>query len=177
MPALKPTIRNSLFLIVTLSCFVFVLRSVDLDKVASSFRRIDSASATIALAALTAGVLLSCWRLKLVASDLGYPMSARDAVAAASLGQVGSSLFFQVVGQTIARSAVLRHRGVPLAGTIVLTGYERLTAVTVSFALALASSIYLFGGITWDTHTGGAIFAKILLGCLVAISARTPRKP
>jgi hypothetical protein len=167
----KPWLRNALLFITTLSCFILVLRTADLGAITSSFRRIDPASAAIAAAALAVGFLLSCWRLKLAASDLGYPMSARDAIAAASLGQVGGSLFFQVVGQTIARSAVLHRRGVPVAGTIVLTGYERLAAVMVSFTLALASSLYLFGGITWDTRTGGATFAKILLGCLVAVWA------
>jgi hypothetical protein len=68
-------------------------------------------------------------------------VSARDAIAAASLAQVGGSVFFLMTGQTIARSAGLRRRGVALAGTIVLTGYERLAAVVVSFVLPLASGL------------------------------------
>ncbi len=171
LPLLKSWVKNSLLIVVTLACFVFVSSNVDLGKIASSFRRIEPESAAIAVAALTVGFLLSCWRLKLAASDLGYAMSARDAIAAASLGQVGGSVFFQMIGQTIARSAVLRRRGVPLAGTIVLTGYERLAAVIVSFALALVSCVYLFGGISWNTQSGGAIFAKILLGCLCVVAA------
>lgn len=73
---------------------------------------------------LLVGALLSAWRLKLIAGDLGYPLTNRDAIAALGLGQLTGSIFFQIVGQLMARGALLTRRGMPVAATIAMMVYR-----------------------------------------------------
>lgn len=158
---------------VTVVALLVVLGQIDLAALASAAARLDFATLAVATLALGLGAMLASLRLWLIARDLGYSMRMRDAVAALSLGQIAGSLFFQIVGQTIARSAFLSRRGVPLAGTLVMTGYERLTALAVSLALAAAGAWHLFGRITLDVEAGGAEFVRLACGLLLAFSACT----
>jgi len=118
----------------------------------------------LVLPALFAGNLLACVRLKVIAGDLHHPISFRDAFAATVLGQLAGSFFFQIVGQTMARSAVLSKIGISMPATIVITGYERVVAAVVSLLLALAGAFYLFGHITLDLAGGGEELFKIIAG-------------
>ena len=65
----------------------------------------------IALSAVATA--LSAWRLKLIAQDLGYRLSIRDSIAALSLGLLAGTMFFQLIGQLMARGALLSRRGMP----------------------------------------------------------------
>jgi hypothetical protein len=158
---------------VTVAALLVVLTQIDLRAVSEAASELDLAALAVAVVALGLGAALASLRLQIIARDLGYPMRFRDAVAALSLGQIAGSLFFQVVGQTIARSAFLSRRGVPLAGTLVMTGYERLTAVAVSFAMAAAGAWHLFGRITLDVETGGAEFVRLAVALVATFAACT----
>jgi hypothetical protein len=156
---------------VTAAALLAALSQIDLSGLADAARQLDIATLALATAALAVGAALASLRLWLIARNLGYPMRLRDAVAALSLGQVAGSVFFQIVGQTIARGAFLSRRGVPLAGTLVMTGYERLTALAVSLALAAAGAWFLFGRITLDIAAGGAEFVRLAAGLVLTFSA------
>jgi hypothetical protein len=158
---------------VTVVALLVVLGQIDFAALAGAASRLDLATLASATVALGLGALLASLRLWLIARDLGYAMRMRDAIAALSLGQIAGSLFFQIVGQTIARGAFLSRRGVPLAGTLVMTGYERLTALAVSLALAAAGAWHLFGRITLDVEAGGAEFVRLATGLLLTFSACT----
>jgi hypothetical protein len=119
---------------------------------------------------MLAGALLASLRLKLIAGDLGYRLSFRDAIAALSLGQLAGVLFFQIAGQLMARGLLLSRRRIPVSGTIMVTGYERLAALAVSFALAMAGATYLFGAVSINRAEGGILIIKIVLG-LAAVAA------
>lgn len=56
LPFLKPWVRNSLPIGMTLGCFVLVLSKFDLDKIAFSFHRIDRQSAALAVMLIVAAV-------------------------------------------------------------------------------------------------------------------------
>ena len=156
---------------VTASALLAALSQIDFSGLAEAAAGLDFQPIAWATAALALGAALASLRLWLIARDLGYPMRLRDAVAALSLGQVAGSLFFQIVGQTIARGAFLSRRGVPLAGTLVMTGYERLTALAVSLTLAAAGAWFLFGRITLDIAAGGAEFVRLAVGLVLTFSA------
>ena len=156
---------------VTASALLAALSRIDFSGLAEAAAGLDFQPIAWATAALALGAALASLRLWLIARDLGYPMRLRDAVAALSLGQVAGSLFFQIVGQTIARGAFLSRRGVPLAGTLVMTGYERLTALAVSLTLAAAGAWFLFGQITLDIAAGGAEFVRLAVGLVLTFSA------
>jgi O-antigen ligase len=144
---------------------------VDFGTLDAALDRLSLGTLLGVLALLLCGALLASARLAFIASDLGYKMRAVDAIAALSLGQLAGAVFFQLVGQLVARSAVLARRGVPVAGTVAMTGYERLLALAVSVALAVAGGWYLFGKITLDLEAGGATFARLFAGGAVALAA------
>jgi O-antigen ligase len=121
------------------------------------------------LALLMAGVILSSLRLKLITADLGYSLSLRDAAMTLSIGQLAGTAFFQLAGQLIGRSAVLSRRGIPPAATVVISGYERVAALSVSLLLAAGGAIYLFGSLSIDLASGGVSLLKLSLG-LVAVT-------
>ena len=55
------------------------------------------------IAACSLGFAFATLRLRTIASDLGYCISLRQSAAAVSLGQIGGAVFFQLVGQLMAR--------------------------------------------------------------------------
>lgn len=157
--------------IVTAAALGIAFTLVDIGEVAQAASRLSLATLLGVVLALLCGALLASVRLVCVAADLGYRMRPIDAIAALSFGQLGGALFFQLVGQLIARSAVLACRGVPVAGTVAITGYERLVALVVSLTVAVIGGWYLFGKITLDVSSGGATFLKLAAGGAIAIAA------
>jgi hypothetical protein len=161
-------IRYTVPLGVTAAALAVALSQTDPGALMIAAGELRAADLAIVFIALTAGALLASLRLQVIAHDLGYPLRMRDAVAALSLGQIAGSLFFQIVGQTAARGAFLKRRGMPLSGTLIITGYERLAALLVSVLMALVGAWTLFGHITIDLERGGAEFARLVIG-LVAV--------
>jgi O-antigen ligase len=128
-------------------------------------------SVVLVLMLLFGGVVLSSLRLKLITSDLGYRLSFRDAAMTLSAGQLAGSVFFQFAGQLIGRSAVLSRKGIPAAATVVISGYERVIALSVSLLLAGFGALYLFGTLSINMQAGGLSLVKLALGLIVAIVA------
>lgn len=114
--------------------------------------------------------MLAAMRLQLIAAGYGYKLSAREAIATLSLGQIGGLLFFQIFGQVAARSSYLGRRSVPFAGTVLITTQERIAAALVSLALAMAGATYLFSHLSFDL-TKATDLLEALAGVLVASSA------
>jgi hypothetical protein len=163
--------RNVIAIAVTCVALVVALAFIDVNALAAAAARLSPLNLLGVLLLLLCGALLASARLAFIASDLGYRMRPVDAIAALSLGQLGGAIFLQVVGQVIARSAVLAGRGVPVAATVAVTGYERLLALAVSVILALFGGWYLFGHITVDINAGGATFLKLAAGGTLALVA------
>lgn len=141
---------------------------VDIWRTATSLRPWALAAV---LSALLLGTLLACLRLKVIAGDLHHPLRFRDAFAATVYGQLAGSFFFQIIGQTLARSAVLAKIGISLPATIVITGYERIVAAIISLLIALAGTLYLFGHITLDLAGGGEQLLEIFAGIVFVYAA------
>lgn len=117
--------------------------------------------------------LLASLRLRSIAADFGYSLSVRDSVAVLSLGQIGGAIFFQIFGQLMARGTYLSRRNVPFAGTLLITGQERIAAALVSLALATVGAAYLFHTINFDLNAGGADLIRILVGLFAAVAVAT----
>jgi O-antigen ligase len=162
--------RKVLAIGVTCSALLVALSFTDVSALFSAMRQLSLANLFSVVVLLLCGALLASARLAYIAADLGYRMRAADAIAALSLGQLGGAIFLQLVGQVIARSAVLVRRGVPVAATVAVTGYERLLALLVSLAIAFVGGWYLFGQITVDLHAGGAAFLRLAAGGLLALA-------
>jgi branched-subunit amino acid transport protein AzlD len=147
----------------------YVVARGDWSTLRVAVAQLSWASFAIPFLLIIAGALLAAWRLQLIAKDLGYSLNFRDSVAALSLGQLIGLLFFQVVGQLLARGAFLSRRNIPVSGTLIATGYERVLATAISFAMAIGGAIYLFGQVSFDEKSGGALIIKLVLGSASAV--------
>jgi len=165
------SLRYLVSAVITLLALAAALTQVDLGAFFATAAKMPARNLVAIGLLFLAGALISAGRLICVATDLGYPMRARDALAALSIGQIAGTLFFQVVGQVLARSAILGRRGMPVAGTILLTGYERFAALAVSLGFATIGGWHLFGQVSIDLQAGGAVFVKLLGGGAIALAA------
>ena len=162
-------------LAVSVVLLLFVITTVawisDAQAMAAAWSEIFSLSIVLVLLLLVGGVVLSSLRLQLITSDLGYRLTFRDAAMTLSVGQLAGTAFFQLAGQLIGRSAILARRGIPPAATVVISGYERFVALSVSLLLAGSGALYLFGTLSLDLKSGGLSLVKLVLGLLAATVA------
>jgi hypothetical protein len=167
-------LRRIVFFGVTVAALVAALARVDAGGIARQAASLSVPTLAMLCTALVAGAFFACLRLRFVAEDLGSPIRFRDAMTATAVGAIGGTVFFSIFGQVLARSAVLARTGVSTSATIVLTGYERIIAALVSFVLAIAGAIYLFGHIALDLRVGGAELLKLVVaGIIVAVAGFT----
>ena len=136
----------------------------DREAIARTASQINPGILAAAFATSLIAALIASVRLLVTARQFGYRISFREAIAAMSLGQVAGALFFQLAGQLIARSAWLAGSQVPLSGTVMVTGYERLSALVASALLASAGAFFLFGGIHWNVGESGMEPVRLALG-------------
>ena len=163
--------RRAVPLTVTVVALAAAAARLDFASLLSTLRELHLPTLLWVVVLLLAGNLLACLRLRLIALDFGQKLSIREAVVAATAGQLAGTFFFQIIGQTIARSAVLSKSGISMPTTIVITGYERIVAAAVSFLIALAGTAYLFGRIHFDFAGGGEDFLKIMAGIILVAAA------
>lgn len=168
--ATRLVVRWALPIGVTLLALAVAFTHVDFAKLAFTGSRLAPEALIAAGAALGFGALLSCVRLQIVARQLGEPLSIGDAIVATTSGQLAGTFFFQIFGQTIARTAFLGKVGVSPSTTLLLTGYERLVAAFISISLAAAGAWYLFGQIVLHVESGGLELLKIAAG-VAAVAA------
>jgi glycosyltransferase involved in cell wall biosynthesis len=160
----RKALWRGLPIVVTVAALAAVLSRLDLRSLWGTAATLQLSTFALVVSALLVGNLLACLRFKIIAGALHQPVRLRDAFAATSLGQLAGSIFFQAVGQTLARSAVLSKAGVSMPTTIIITGYERIVAALVSAALALFGALYLFQHITLDLAGGGDELLEIIAG-------------
>ncbi len=158
-------------LAVLVVCVAWVMSTSDLHTVARAVVTHSwQTSATVFALFMLASSLASA-RLWFIARDIRSPISPHDAVAALTLGTLAGALFFQIMGQTIARSTLLARRGTPVAATLVMTGYERAVALLVSLLFGTLGACYLFGKVSLDLQQGGGELLKlVVVGCLAIIA-------
>ena len=162
--------RRAVPLAVTVVALIVAASRFDAGSMLAAARALHPTILLWVVILLLCGNLLACLRLCVVARDFGQRLPIREGVVASTAGQLAGSFFFQIIGQTIARSTVLSKSGISMPTTIVITGYERIVAASVSFLLALAGVAYLFGRITFDWAGGGQDFLKMAVG-LVLVAA------
>jgi hypothetical protein len=153
-----------------LSAIAAVFWVSDWHALSAAASEIFLPSLVLVLLLLLCGVVLSSLRLKLITADLGYALTFRDAAFTLSIGQLAGAAFLQLAGQLLGRGAVLSRRGIPPAATVMISGYERIAAFSVSILLAGGGALYLFGTLSIDLASGGVPLIKFGLG-LAAVTA------
>lgn len=127
---------------------IYLFAIVDAQALASAAKAFSPAGLTLAFALILAGTLLACVRYAQVLETLGLRVPLRLAIRANILGIIGGLLFFQIVGQTLARAAVLARHGVEGPSVLVANIVERILALVWLALLACAAVVYLTGGST-----------------------------
>ena len=138
----------------------YVAYTANWSDVAIASRQLSLATCTLVFGLFVLASLLACLRLWTIASDIGAPISGVAAIKALSVGSLAGALFFQLLGQTLARSVVLSNSGTPTAATLAMTGYEKVVALLVSVSLGAAGAWILFGQVSFDVQHGGAELLK-----------------
>lgn len=121
--------------------------------------------------ALFANALAAVLRFKVIAGEIEHPITFRPAMAVVSAGNLAGAMFFQIAGQLMARGVVAGRGGIPFAGIVVITAYERFTAAIVSALFALGGAFFIFGNVYLDQSSGGADLLKIMAGLIAATTA------
>lgn len=162
-------VRLTILVSVSLAAGLIAISQVGVDGLGTTLSRIPITVLLTVAALMLAGALIATLRLYFIARDLGWNLSAKDALLALSVGQVASAASVQFFGQIVARSAILAPRGLSAPVNIAIVIYERLAAVGVSATLAAIGAWYLFGRITVDFRSGGDQFLFIAAGILSAV--------
>ena len=161
------------WLLVVMSIILIValiaLAQIDTRAIFDEIRQLSASSVSGAAAVLIIGVLLAAVRLWYISSDIGTPLTFKEALLALSVGQIVGAVSVQFFGQIVARSALLRGRGVSAPANIVMASYERFVAVGVSGLMAIIGAWYLFGRLALDFEGGGAQFLRVIVGIFGAI--------
>jgi glycosyltransferase involved in cell wall biosynthesis len=150
---------------------LYVAEGKDFGSIIATVSLLSWTTSASVLGLFVVASLLASVRLWLIARDIGSPISFRDATTALSTGSLAGLLFFQITGQTIARSALLARRGTPVPTTLVITAYERLLAMLISLALGAAGGIYLYGRLSLDLEQGGDELLKLAAVGVLALGA------
>ncbi len=133
-------------------------------------RNLSTFTLVFVFLALLINAFAAAVRFDVVARDIGHSVGIRRAMAAVGAGSLAGAVFFQIAGQLLARSAVLRDGNVPFSAVIIITAYERVVAAIVSGAFALGGALFIFGKIYLDRSAGGAELIKILCGLIGAMA-------
>lgn len=174
-----PTVptRSAVALLVSAGTLLLLSTLYDLRAAAASLARIPPAELALAVLAIAAGLAVSCLRYRAVLAALGLPIPLALAARANLVGILGGVMFFQIVGQTLARTAVLARRGIGGSAVLVANVYERLTALASLTVLALLGAAYLYGGLSFEMMGGGSALVKLVVALFVAILAAAMSTP
>ncbi|MBX6327003.1 MAG: flippase-like domain-containing protein [Pseudolabrys sp.] len=148
-----------------------VLRSSDAGDVLRALGGLPPLTIAAVLVLLILNAFAATLRFKFIAADIGHALALRESMAAVSYGGLGGALLFQLVGQLMARGAVMARSGIGFPSVVVMTLYERAVAALASGLLALAGAYFIFGRVALDRAGGGADFIKIAVGLFVATGA------
>lgn len=124
-----------------------------------------------ALATIMAGLLITSLRHRAVMRALGLDMPFAVAFKANVFGILGGLLFFQALGQTLARTAVLARHGVGGAAVVLANMCERAVALLSLLMLSTLAVLYLYGQISFDAAGSGGPLIKIALGLALVCTA------
>ena len=168
-------LKRAVVPVVGVAVAVFLLANFDFRQVWHTASQVSPQALFIAGAAIAAGLLISCLRYQWALEALGLRVPLNTAFQANLIGLVGGLLFFQMLGQTLARTLVLARHGIGGAAVLLANVYERVTAVLSLAVLALLGLIYLYRGVTIDI-VGAAGLVKlgavlVLTGLAVASTA------
>ena len=161
-------LKAAVSIVLLVGAIFLVSRYYDISQIFQGARRFSVAALGIIILALFASTLAAVLRFKVIAAEINHPITFRRAMAVVGASSIAGAVFFQIVGQLMTRGVIAGRAGIPFAGVIVITAYERFIAAIVSGLLALAGALFIFGNLYLDWASGGAILIKIVIGLIAA---------
>jgi uncharacterized membrane protein YbhN (UPF0104 family) len=158
-------------IVISLASIGVLVLTFDVAAALRTAIAIPSAVLLLSVLALFAGLALSSLRYQRILEALGIRIPLRLAFHANLAGIIGGLVFFQLLGQTLARSAVLGRSGVGGSSVLVANVYERVTAFVPLLIMAFGSALYLFGSISFDRVGGFPGLIKLVLALLLVALA------
>ncbi len=162
-------LQSLLILAVSIAAGLFLVQNFELGSALETAAKVPSLVLLAAAAFLGFGLILSSVRYQRVLDALGLHIPFRLAFQANMFGVIGGLLFFQLLGQTLARTAVLSRHGVGGSAVLIANVYERATAIASLIVLTIAAVLYLHGSITIDLFGGTAGLIKFV-GAIIIVA-------
>lgn len=146
----------------------WTVHSYGISDVLSGVKKLSPLTIGFVFFGLLVNAFAAALRFKIIANSTGHPVRFRIALAAVGAGSLAGAVFFQIIGQLIARNIVMRRVSMPFAAIVSVTLYERIFAAVLSGLLAIGGAFYIFGYLYFDLQAGGAELIKIIFGLFSA---------
>jgi uncharacterized membrane protein YbhN (UPF0104 family) len=182
-PRPSPGRRNRRLPVLLLASALLIwlaLRRIDPAAAVDLTARIDGWDLVLATAFLIVNQALSSLRYYVLLRGFGVKQNFARANRVNILSIAGSLLFFNIVGQSLTRSSLLRQDRKPATYGVIITVIERVVALFALLLLVAVCAISYFGTIRFDfAAKADAIAAAIAMtasGILTLAFALTPRQ-
>ncbi|MBL8831800.1 MAG: flippase-like domain-containing protein [Rhodospirillales bacterium] len=136
---MKKLLVFSLKLAVSLGLIAWLAARVDLSPLAARFAGAHAGWTAAALAAFAAQLLVAALRWQRIQRAMGAPLSVRDAIELALVGQFFSQTLPSAIGGDAVRAALAARRGIPAARAASGVLVDRGTALVVLVGIVGAS--------------------------------------
>jgi uncharacterized membrane protein YbhN (UPF0104 family) len=158
-------------IVLLIAVIVLIATNYDASQVLSTVKAFSASALGAVLVALVANAIAATFRFKVIATELGFPLTFRTSMASVAAGGIGGSLFFQIAGKVMGRAFVTARGGVPFSAVITITAYEQFAAAIVSALFALGGALFIFGHVYLQQSQGGVELIKIVVGLFAAATA------
>lgn len=170
-PGASSLFRTLFGFVVTISLGAYLLWAVDVGSIAAASRKMPPGNLLVACLLLVAAFALSCLRHYLTLKAFGIALPFATAMRSNFIGILAGLAFFQLVGQTLSRSLLLRRFQVAPGAVLVTNMAERLVATVWLSVGALIAVLVLFGQFSLDVSTDVLDIAKLLVVACLALIA------
>jgi len=170
MRVTRASVQVGISIALSLALLAYLATFIEFSKIPAAFSKIPPSVLLLTTLLLITSTLLGGVRLFLILSDVGARISILLAARAMFLGSIGGLAFFQLIGQTITRVAILRKVGVPVAITLIASIYERVVSTLLVSIAAGLGVVFLFGKLTFSEAATFFSLSVFLVSAGLAVS-------
>lgn len=136
--------KNVRYAVISVGCLILAFNFVEFGALQETLLSVRPSTMVLSTLLVLASVLFALVRFRSVLKSFGYLPSWRDTFIAFSFGQASNLIFFNVIGQSLSRAAVLSQAKVPAGVSVLVTYWERGLAAAILFLFSMAGGWYLF---------------------------------
>lgn len=167
--------RSIGYAVISIGCLIFVFDVVELETLREAFFSLRPSTMAQGAVLILLSVLFALVRFRSVLKSFGYLPTWRDTFVAFAFGQASNLVFFNIIGQSLSRAAILSESGVPAGVSVAVTYCERVLAAGVLFLFSVAGGWLLFAEGILDLQSAAAylvyVFGSMLLVSMIVAIA------